>query len=124
MGMVLITCDEPTEVLQPTDGALDFPAAADATHLATVLGGRLTAILAMSANQLNAPTRQPRSQRITIGGLVVEQSPRLASDHPRRQQRFDECHFIGTSAGNRRSHWQSVSFAVDHDLGPFAAFGL
>src|SRR5690606_15404181 len=92
--------------------------------LTSILRRGFTAIGAMSAHQLDLLSGQPRAERIAIGGSIVEQTLRLTPNHARIQQRFDQGNFVGTSAGDRRGHRQPMPFAMDHDLGPLAAFGL
>ena len=124
MCVVFVSRHQAAKVLQPANGALDFPAALDATQFSAVLDSRLSAIDPVSANQLDLSPRQSGTQWIAVGRFVVEQPLRLAPDHNRVQQRFDQRYLIGTCAFDRRGHGNSVSFTLDHDFGSLAALGL
>lgn len=73
LGLPLITHDQAAEVLHPGDGAFDFSAATIASKFAATLSFD-TFIASVGAHQLDAPSSQPPTQGITVGGPVVNQS--------------------------------------------------
>ena len=69
----LVTRHKSAKVLQPTDRAFDSPPPPVTTQLAAVLSGRPYTPPTMGTDQLDAALGQPLSQRIAIGGAVVDQ---------------------------------------------------
>ncbi len=124
MSVIFVASDKAAEVLQPTDCTLDFPASFDPPEFSAILYRGLRPIYPVPANQFDFSLGQSGSQWIAVRGLVVQQSLRDASDDARIQERLDQRHLIRTRAGDRRGHGNPMSFAVDHDLGSLAAFGL
>ena len=124
MCVIFVARHQAAKVLQPANGTFDFPAAFDATQFSAVLDSRLNAINPVSANQLDLSPRQSGTQWIAVGRFVVKQPLRLAPDHNRVQQRFDQRHLIGTCAFDRHGHGDSMPFTVNHNLSSLASLGL
>jgi len=124
MSVVFITRDEATEVLEPSDGSLDLPSSPVAAELPPVLSGRLFAVLAVRTHEFNPAFGQPCSQRIAVGGLVVDQSTRLGGLNAPLKKRFDERHFMGTGAGDLCTEGKAMTIGEDHDLAALAALRL
>jgi hypothetical protein len=129
--MPLITDDEPTEVLQPGDGAFDFPATAVATKTSSILSFD-TFVAAVGADQLDAAPLQSRSQGVAVGGSVVDESlrilPRAAAPDARHgdllQGRFDQCAFVRRRRGKLDSERHTLAVCHHHKLRTLSAFGL
>lgn len=82
--------DQSAVVLQPGEKPLDLPATPIPTQLATVLGARLRAILAVRGNQLDAQGPARRIQRVAVIGFVPNEFARLAGGETPRDQAADE----------------------------------
>jgi hypothetical protein len=100
IGVILVAGDNPAEVLEPADRSFDLPASAISPELASVLSGRLLAILPVRADQFDATARQPRSEVVIVGGQVVEEPARLLRQESTLQERFDQRLFMRTGAGD------------------------
>src|SRR3990172_7798211 len=110
---------EPTEVAEPGEGALDFPAPPIPPQLAAVLVRLLSFIPAVRRNQLDAAPSQPSAQRITIVAAIGNDPPR---PHPRPsappaghphggQGRLGQRHFVRRGRGEQNS--QRYTLAID-----------
>ena len=75
--VILITHQNPPEVLQPREQPLDFPAPAVAPQLAPVLRLGFLPVLLVRRNHLDGYARQLRIQRIRIIGFIANQAFRL-----------------------------------------------
>lgn len=124
MSVVFVSSDKPSEVLEPANGALDLPAAAVAAEFSAVLRGRLFAVLPMRRDQLHPAFRQPCAERVAVGGRIVDQSTRLGGKNALIQERFDQRHFMGTSAGDFCAQRKTAAIDEDHDLAALAALRL
>ena len=122
--MVFVASDKPPKVLKPTDRSLDFPAATVATERATVLRARLGAIRPMRTNEFDTPSQESFTERIAVGGCVVDQPLRLASKNSVFEQWFDECYFMRTSARGVDAERDTTTVSKHHDLGALATFRL
>ena len=122
--VVLVSRDETSEVLEPTDRPLHFPAPAVSSQLATILGRRFDPVATVRTNQVNAPAFQPRSERVAIRGLVIDQPTRATAQQPILQQRFNQLNFVRAGAAGIRAERQSIGVGEHHNLGALAAFGL
>lgn len=81
-------------------------------------------IAAMGTDQVDAALLQTRSQRIAVGGRVVQEMLGQAAEPTPLEQWLDQSHFVRTGAGNVRAPWQTIRGGEHHDLGAFAALGL
>jgi len=85
--------------VEPSEEALDFPAAAVTTQFAAVLGAVSTAIVLVGRDESDAVfLQQALVERITIVGAVADHSFRLRSRKPLRDGGFNEFGFMGRSA--------------------------
>lgn len=123
-GVIFVADGHPSKVLQPTVGAFDFPSAAEAAQLATVLQRWTAAILAVRADQIDAPACQALPKWVTVCGAIVDQSLGAATQSTTVEQRFDQGNFGGGRAVNLHGQRRSLRIGQDHDLGPLAALGL
>src|SRR5262245_27579283 len=128
MSVVFIASNQSPKVLQPADGTFDPPATAVAAKSAPILRARLHAIGTMRADQVNSTLSQTVAKRVAIGvaigSAIVEQMPWQTAHSSLCEQRLNQGHFVGTGAGDVSAQRQAVGISQDHDLGPFAAFGL
>ncbi len=120
------------EVAQPSKGSLDFPPPAVASEFPAILPLGLFPISPMRADQLNLPGFQPLSQRITVVGLVGDQSPHaLARPAPAPTRHlhllkglFDQLHFRRRGRSQCASKRNTLAVDHHHPLRTFAALGL
>ncbi len=124
MSVVFVTSNEPAEVLEPSNGSLDLPASSVAAELPSVLRRRLFAVLAVRTHEFNAALGQSCSQRIAICRQVVDQPARLRRKNSLFKQRFDQRHFVWTSASNLSAQRKATAVHEDHDLATLAALRL
>jgi len=130
--VVFMANQEATEVSQPGDGALDFPASSIASQLPTVLQFRFDSLGPVWADQVDPPVFQAYSQGIGVGGFVVNQSRRPApwttaarSWHRDGAQRFlDERDFVGSRRVQVDSQRNTLAVCHHHPLRTFSAFGF
>jgi len=99
-GLDLVADDQAAEVLQPGVQPFDLPATFIAAEFAAILGRWLLSILAMRADQFGALLGEPHSQRIAVGGSVIDQSRQLAFENALLQEALDQ----GDLAGAGRVH--------------------
>jgi hypothetical protein len=124
MSVIFVAGDESSEVVEPTNRPFDFPATTVASQFTPILQGSCFAILAMGRYQLNSPPCQPLTQRIAVGGAIVEQSFGESPQDTLGQERLNECHFVRSGIGDEGPEGQATAIDEHHDLGAFAAFGL
>lgn len=122
--MEFVASYKTSKVLEPTDRAFHFPSAAVAPQRTTILRPRLGAVTAMRTDQLNATFLQSFPQGIAVRCGVINQTPRLATQHSFLEQRLDQGDFVRTSARRVDSQRETLAVGKDHDLGPLPAFGL
>jgi hypothetical protein len=110
----------PAEVLQPGDGALDFPAAAITAQLAFVLIAPQNAVGSVRHDQFDASSFQPPAHGIAIvaavghhslGVLARTATPRARDSHL-RQRAFRQ--FVLRRFRGRELHSQRKALAIDH----------
>jgi hypothetical protein len=131
LGMPLISNHQPTEVLQPGDGAFDFPASPVAAKGSPVLCFD-SFVAAVGTDQFDAASLQPGSQGVVVGGPIVDQSLRiLPRPTPARsrhghllQRRFDQRAFVRRRRGKLDSERHTLAVCHHHKLCTLAAFGL
>src|SRR4051812_31307124 len=124
MSVVFVTSNEPAEVLEPSNGSLDLPASSVAAELSPVLRRRLFAVLAVRTHEFNAAFFQSCSQRVAVGGQVVDQPARLSRKNPLFKQRFDQRYFVGAGASDLSAQRKTAAIREDHDLAALAALRL
>lgn len=122
--MTLVTDENPTKVLNPADGAFDAVASFVPTEPAAVLGARLGPVGAVRTNELNAAAEKTSPQRIAVGRQIIQQMFRQAVQLPCLQERFNQCDFVRTGAGDLGAPGQPLLIDQEQELGALAAFGL
>ena len=75
--MIFPSYHQPSEVSPPCEGSFDLPSSLVATATGVHLGLAVSFGFAMRTDQLNASSCQSRSQRIGVGGLVIDQPARI-----------------------------------------------
>jgi len=128
----LVANQQPAEVAEPGEGSLDLPSALVSPQFSAVLQRRLAAIASMRADQVNPSLFQANSQRIGIGGSIVNQPRRLVSgsaasrsgNRDGAQRFFDERDFVGRGRIEVNSQRNTLAVAHHHPLCTLAAFGL
>jgi hypothetical protein len=129
--MPLVSHHQPAEVLQPSDGAFDFPASLVAPELTSVLGFD-SFVAAIGADQLDAASLESCTQGIVVGGPIVNQSLRILSwpasarpgDGDLRECRLDQRAFVRRRRGKLDSERHTLAVCHHHKLCTLAAFGL
>jgi len=123
--MVLVTHNQPPEVLKPSKEPLDFPAASITAELSTILGALSSALSAMRGNQFNtAFTQKPLIQWIAVVGLIANDSIRRIWGKAAVDGRLNQLYFMGRSALNVSGDRKTSSVCDGHNLGALAALGL
>lgn len=123
-GLDLMADDQAAEVLQPCAQPFDLPATFIAAEFAAILGRWLLSILAMRADQFGALLGEPHSQRIAVGGSVINQSRQLAFENALLQEALDQGDLAGAGRVHRSSQRQAVTGGQGHDLGALSALGV
>ena len=120
---------EPTEVTEPGEGALDFPAPPIPPQLAAVLVRLLSFIPAVRHNQLDAASSQPSAQRIAvvaaIGDDPLRSHPRPSTPpagHPHGSQgRLGQGHLVRRGRGEQNSQRYTLAIGQYHGFRALAA---
>lgn len=118
-----IADDQTARVEQPADRAFDFPAMFVASQFAIVLRLGLRTVLAMGTDQLNPLSLETVSQRVAVGGEVVQQALRFAANDSGLQQRFNQRDLGRIRACHQYRDRQTMFFGAKHDLRAFAFLG-
>jgi len=123
IGFVIFpAADESTKVVEPSEEALDFPAAAIATQFATVLGIVPAAIELVRGDQLDAMLfAKTLVQRIAVIGTIANHSFWLGLGEALRDGRFDELGFMRRSAGDAAGDRKTMAVRDRHDFTAFSA---
>ncbi len=114
--------DQSAEVVEPSEEALDFPAAAVAAQFATVLGVFPAAIVLVWRDKPNAMfLQQALVERIAVVGAVADHALGLGSRETLRDGGFDEFGFMRRSAGHAAGDRKTMAVCDRHDFAAFAA---
>jgi hypothetical protein len=122
--MALVANNKATIVEEPANRAFDLPPALISAKRSPVLSRRSLAAPPVGTDQFDAPLGQSLSQGITVGGSVVDQPLGALAQNAILQERFNQLHFCRTGAGDVDAQWGTAAVDEEHDLCPFAAFGL
>ena len=130
--MIFPTYDQSTKIAPPREGAFDRPSPLVATQWTAILGGWFFSILAMRTNQFDASSRQSGTQRIRIGGFIVDQPLRIfpRPTPPRSRHAHPFQRWLNQGDFRRGRRFQVVSqrntLAVDHHhpLRTLSTFGF
>ena len=127
-----VTNDQSPEVADPCNGSFHFPATFVSPQRSTILSRRFTPVGFVRADQVNAALLETTAKRITVGGLVVNQTLRVlprpswpATRHRHvLQHRFDQCYFVRGRRGQLNSERNTLAACHHHPLRTLSAFGL
>jgi len=120
--VTFIARDQPAEVLQPSEEALDLPATAVAAELPTIL--RFPAAASVGRDQFDvALGGQARIQPIRIVRLVANQPRRRVGEELRVEGLLDEPDFGGACTCDSNGERKTTAVCDCHDLGPLAPAG-
>jgi hypothetical protein len=122
--MTLIANDESTVVEQPADRAFDLPASAVAPEGSAVLSRWALGSSSMRTDQFDTPLRQARSQGVTVGGFVIDESLGAFAQDALLQERFNQFDFRRAGTGDVDSQRGAAAVDQEHDLRALAALGL
>jgi hypothetical protein len=126
-----ITHHQAAEILQPGDRAFDFPATLVPSKRSSIL--RLALFVAsVGADQFDPATLQSRTQRVRVGGFVINQTvgilSRASSPSTRHrdllQSRFDQRDFVRRRRGKLDSDRHTRAVCHHHKLCTLSAFGF
>ena len=120
----IVACDEPLEVMEPTNGAFDDPSASVTPELASVLSWWADAALAVGADEIDALFGEPLAKRIAVGRLIVDECGGDVRSSRLIEQRLDEVHLGVVGRVNIDRDGQALAVGEDHDLGPLSPLGL
>ena len=123
VGFVIFpAADKSAEVVQPSEEALDFPAAAVTTQFPTVLGALPATIVLVGRDEPDAVfLQQALVQRIAVVGAVADHSFRFGSRETLREGRFHKPRFMRRSAGDAAGDRKTMAVCDRHDFAAFAA---
>ena len=99
--MILPAADQSAEVVQPSEEAFDFPAAAVSTEFASFLGAPLAAVVFVRGNKSDAMLLpKVLVERIAVISAVADHSLRRDSRETLLNGGFHQCGFMRRSAGD------------------------
>ena len=129
----VITNNQVTEVAEPRQGALDFPAPSVASQRSSVLGHGLASIPSMRRDQFDPALRQPLPQRVAVVTTVGDQAQRFlprptrvgsAAYMDRRERRFREPRFVWGCRTKVVSQRKTLAVDHHHPLRALATLGF
>jgi hypothetical protein len=121
--MVFITNHQLPEIIHPSKESFDFPAAAIAAKLPTILSLWLFSASPMWRNQLNTPLfRKLPVKTIAVICLVAYKTIRGIFRKSAINGCLNQPHFVGRSTFHVDGDRKTSSVCNCHDLGAFAAF--
>jgi len=120
--VILPPVHESSEVVEPGEEALDFPAAAVATQFAAVLSVLAAAIVLVRRDQPDAMfLPEALIERIAIVGAVADHSFWLGSRETLLDGGFDEFGFMRRSAGDAAGDRKTMAVCDRHDFTAFSS---
>ena len=120
--MVFPAADEWAKIVEPSEEALDFPAAAVTAQFAAVRGVLAAAMVAVGRDEpdvLFLP--EALVQRIAVVGTVADHSFWLGLRETLRDSGFDEFRFMRRSAGDAAGDRKTMAVCDHHDFTAFPA---
>src|SRR3989449_2164286 len=112
---------EPTEVMQPSEKAFDFPATTVTAQLATVLG-QIQAVGAVGGDHANAVLApQLAVQGVAVVGRIADHSFRPSTGETVLEGAFDEVRFMRRSAGKVAGDRKNIAVFDRHDFSAFSS---
>ena len=113
--------DQPAEVVQPSEKALDLPPAAVAAQGAAVLGFA-SPVRSVRRHQFDAViSTQLLIERVAVVGRVADHLFWLGADETLCECGFDELRFMRRSAGEAAGDRKTMAVCDRHDFAAFAA---
>jgi hypothetical protein len=120
--VVFPAADQSTEVVEPGEEPLYFPAAAVAAEFATVLCAFLAAIVLVGRDEPNVMfLPQALVERIAVIGSIADHSFRLGAREALLDGSFDELGFMRRSAGDAAGDRKTMAVCDRHDFTAFSA---
>jgi len=123
VGLLMFpTADQTTEIVEPSEETLDFPAAAVTAQFATVLSVLPAAIVLVRRNEPDAVClQQALVQRIAVVGAVADHAFGFGLREALRDSGFDEFRFMRRSAGDAAGDRKTMAVCDRHDFAALAA---
>src|SRR5579859_4408536 len=123
VGFVIFpAADQSAEVVEPSEEALDFPAAAITAQLTTVLGALAAAIVLVGCDEPDAVfLPEALVQRIAVVGAVADHSFWFGSCETLLDSGFDELGLMRRSAGDAAGDRKTMAVCDRHDFAAFSA---
>src|SRR5512138_2486705 len=113
-----------SEVLQPSEQALDLPTSDVTTQRTAILRGRLLPVGLVRGNELNASFVQSFIQRVAVIGSVTDQPAGFLFRKPLFQGVFHQGHFMRRSTANGYGERKTSAICHCHELCTFAPLGF
>ena len=124
MGVSFVAYKESSLILQPTDGAFNFPAMAISTKCTAILARSFSPTVAMRCNLFNPATLQRIAKPVRISRFVIKQPTRTLLRHTNINQRLDRVDLRILSRRGERRDRNPLSVCQQHDFCSLAFFGL
>jgi len=118
--MTFPTHDQASEVLQPCEKPLDFPAPLVAPEFSAVLAVRSCATATVRRDQLDSVLGKPIVQCSTVISFVADQSLRLLGYEAVLDRNRNQFLLMRCSTGNPKGDRKTMAVCDCHELGPFA----
>jgi len=108
--------------MQPSEGALDLPAATVKTQFATVLGVLPAAVVLVGRNESDAVLLPEASvERVAVVGAVANHPSGFGARETLLDRSFDEHGFMRRSAGDAVGDRKTMVVCNRHDFATFSA---
>jgi len=124
LGVPIISDDEPSEVMEPGEQALDLPTALVASEWAAILGLDLAALVVWSDQLDTAQVPESLVQDVTVVGLVANQAVDEVGQKCVAESLFDERRLVRRSTCDANGDWKTCCVCNRHDLGALAPLGF
>src|SRR5258706_1965138 len=121
--MIFISSHQATEVVQPREQPLDFPAMPIPAQLSPILGGIPDAITAMRRDHIDAPFLKLSIQPVAIVGAVSDQSLGMFIDKALLKGSFDKGDFMRRSRRCVDGDRNTSAICHCHELRTLAPLG-
>src|SRR6266436_3408453 len=120
--MIFPTADEAAEVVEPSEEALDFPAAAVTTKFTAVLGALAAAVVLVGCDEPDAVfLPEALVQRIAVVSAITDHSFWFGSGETLLDRGFDELRFMRRSAGDAAGDRKTMAVCDRHDFTAFSS---
>src|SRR6266404_2069648 len=120
--VVLPTVDQSAEIVEPSEEALDFPAAAVTAQFAAVLCALAAAVVFVRRDEPDAVLLpEALVQWIAVVGAVADHSFWFGSREALFDGGFDELRFMRRSAGDAAGDRKTMAVCDRHDFTAFSS---